>query len=88
MVGLRPPAADPAVERGQALGVLTGLVVDVGAGVHRVAGRRLDASEIVRIGGSISAVALMTERCVDSILAIREGRSPGDEFLLNPEVLR
>ncbi len=39
-------------------------------------------------GGSISAVALMTERCVDSILAIREGRSPGDEFLLNPEVLR
>ncbi|MCC2665985.1 MAG: hypothetical protein K0S35_3907, partial [Geminicoccaceae bacterium] len=39
-------------------------------------------------GGSISAVALMTERCVDSILAIREGRSPGDEFLLNPGVLR
>jgi phosphoglycerate dehydrogenase-like enzyme len=39
-------------------------------------------------GGSISAVALMTERCVDSILAIREGRSPGDEFLLNPRVLR
>ena len=39
-------------------------------------------------GGSISAVALMTERCVDSVLAIREGRSPGDEFLLNPEVLR
>jgi D-3-phosphoglycerate dehydrogenase / 2-oxoglutarate reductase len=39
-------------------------------------------------GGSISAVAAMTERCVDSILAVREGRSPGDEFLLNPEVLR
>ena len=39
-------------------------------------------------GGSISAVALMTERCVDNILAIRDGRSPGDEFLLNPEVLR
>ena len=39
-------------------------------------------------GGSISAVALMTERCVDNILVIRDGRSPGDEFLLNPEVLR
>jgi phosphoglycerate dehydrogenase-like enzyme len=39
-------------------------------------------------GGSISAVGLMTERCVDNILAIRDGRSPGDEFLLNPEVLR
>jgi len=38
--------------------------------------------------GSISAVAAMTERCVDNILAIREGRSPGDEYLLNPEVLR
>jgi D-3-phosphoglycerate dehydrogenase / 2-oxoglutarate reductase len=39
-------------------------------------------------GGSISAVAAMTERCVDNILAIRDGRSPGDEYLLNPEVLR
>jgi D-3-phosphoglycerate dehydrogenase len=39
-------------------------------------------------GGSISAVALMTERCVDHVLAIRDGRSPGDEFLLNPEALR
>jgi D-3-phosphoglycerate dehydrogenase / 2-oxoglutarate reductase len=39
-------------------------------------------------GGSISAVAMMTERCVDNILAIRDGRSPGDEYLLNPEVLR
>jgi D-3-phosphoglycerate dehydrogenase len=39
-------------------------------------------------GGSVSAVAMMTERCVDSILAIREGRSPGAELLLNPEALR
>jgi len=39
-------------------------------------------------GGSISAVAAMTERCVDNILAIRDGRSPGDDYLLNPEVLR
>ena len=39
-------------------------------------------------GGSVSAVGLMTERCVDNILAIKEGRSPGDEYLLNPEVLR
>jgi hypothetical protein len=31
---------------------------------------------------------MMTERCVDNILAIRDGRSPGDEYLLNPEVLR
>jgi phosphoglycerate dehydrogenase-like enzyme len=39
-------------------------------------------------GGSISAVAAMTERCVDNILAIRDGRSPGDDYLLNPRVLR
>jgi hypothetical protein len=31
---------------------------------------------------------MMTERCVDNILAIRDGRSPSDEYLLNPEVLR
>jgi hypothetical protein len=28
----------------------------------------------------------MTERAVDQILAIRAGRSPGDDQLLNPEV--
>ena len=39
-------------------------------------------------GGSISAVGLMTERCVDNMLALRDGRSPGDQYLLNPEVLR
>jgi phosphoglycerate dehydrogenase-like enzyme len=39
-------------------------------------------------GGSISAVGLMTERCVDNVLAVKERRSPGDQYLLNPEVLR
>jgi D-3-phosphoglycerate dehydrogenase / 2-oxoglutarate reductase len=39
-------------------------------------------------GGSVSAVALMTERCVDNVLALKDGRSPGDQYLLNPEVLR
>jgi phosphoglycerate dehydrogenase-like enzyme len=39
-------------------------------------------------GGSVSAVALMTERCVDNVLALLDRRSPGDHYLLNPEVLR
>jgi D-3-phosphoglycerate dehydrogenase len=39
-------------------------------------------------GGSISAVGLMTERCVDNVLAVKDRRSPGDQYLLNPEVLR
>ena len=39
-------------------------------------------------GGSISAVGMMAERCVDNVLALIAGRSPGDEYLLNPEVLR
>jgi D-3-phosphoglycerate dehydrogenase len=38
-------------------------------------------------GVSDTAVTLMLERCIDSILAIKEGRNPGDELLLNPEVL-
>jgi D-3-phosphoglycerate dehydrogenase len=37
-------------------------------------------------GGSIEAVVAMTDRCVDNILAIRDGRSLG-EGLLNPEAL-
>ncbi len=37
-------------------------------------------------GGSVDAVVAMTERAVDQILAIRAGRSPGDDQLLNPEV--
>ncbi len=39
-------------------------------------------------GGSVPAVIAMTERAVDQILAIKAGRSPGDDQLLNPEVLR
>ena len=39
-------------------------------------------------GGSISAVGLMMERCVDNVLALKDGRSPGDQYLLNPAVLR
>jgi phosphoglycerate dehydrogenase-like enzyme len=37
-------------------------------------------------GGSIEAVVSMTDRCVDNILAIRDGRALG-EGLLNPEAL-
>jgi D-3-phosphoglycerate dehydrogenase len=39
-------------------------------------------------GGSDKATELMLNRCIDSILAIKEGRSPGSEYLLNPAVLR
>ncbi len=39
-------------------------------------------------GGSVPAVIAMTERAVDQILALKAGRSPGDDQLLNPEVLR
>ena len=39
-------------------------------------------------GGSVSAVALMTAACVDNVLALKDGRSPGDESLLNPAALR
>jgi D-3-phosphoglycerate dehydrogenase len=39
-------------------------------------------------GSAVSAIGLMTERCVDNILALKDGRSPGDPYLLNPEVLR
>ena len=38
-------------------------------------------------GGAIDAVIAMTERCVDNILALRDGRNPGPD-LLNPEVLK
>jgi D-3-phosphoglycerate dehydrogenase len=37
-------------------------------------------------GGSIEAVVAMTDRCVDNILAIRDGRALGED-LLNPEAL-
>ncbi len=38
-------------------------------------------------GVSDLAVTLMLTRCIDSILAIKEGRKPDRELLLNPEVL-
>lgn len=38
-------------------------------------------------GGAVSAVTMMTERCVANVLAVRDGQSPGDEYLLNPEAL-
>jgi D-3-phosphoglycerate dehydrogenase len=39
-------------------------------------------------GSNRRSVADMLERCVESIIAIGEGRNPGDQYLLNPEVLR
>lgn len=38
-------------------------------------------------GGSIDAVHAMFECCVDNILAIKDGRNPGADYVLNPEVL-
>lgn len=38
-------------------------------------------------GVSDKAVTLMLNRCIDSILAIKDGRKPEPELLLNPEVL-
>ena len=38
-------------------------------------------------GASADAVEGVAERCVESILAIHRGKSPGDELVLNPEVL-
>jgi D-3-phosphoglycerate dehydrogenase len=38
-------------------------------------------------GVSDKAVTLMLNRCIDSVLAIKAGRKPERELLLNPEVL-
>jgi D-3-phosphoglycerate dehydrogenase len=38
-------------------------------------------------GLNAASLAAATERCVESVLAVREGRSPGDEYLLNPEAI-
>ena len=38
-------------------------------------------------GASADAVDAVSERCVDSILAIHRGRGPGEGLMLNPEVL-
>ncbi|MGI9436120.1 MAG: phosphoglycerate dehydrogenase [Geminicoccaceae bacterium] len=37
-------------------------------------------------GSSDRAVDLMLARCIDSILAIKDGGNPGEQYLLNPEV--
>lgn len=37
-------------------------------------------------GVSAKAVDLMLDRCIESVLAVKDGRNPGDELLLNPEV--
>jgi D-3-phosphoglycerate dehydrogenase / 2-oxoglutarate reductase len=39
-------------------------------------------------GTNTRSLVDMLDRCIDSIIAIRDGRSPGDHLLLNPEVLR
>jgi D-3-phosphoglycerate dehydrogenase len=38
-------------------------------------------------GLNAASLATATERCVESVLAVKEGRSPGDEYLLNPEAI-
>jgi phosphoglycerate dehydrogenase-like enzyme len=39
-------------------------------------------------GSNLTSEAAVTNRCVDSILAVARGESPGEEYLLNPEVLQ
>lgn len=39
-------------------------------------------------GSNLTSEATVANRCVDSILAVARGKSPGEEYLLNPEVLR
>ena len=38
-------------------------------------------------GSSIDAIAAMAERCVDNVLALLQGRDPGADYVLNPEVI-
>jgi D-3-phosphoglycerate dehydrogenase / 2-oxoglutarate reductase len=38
-------------------------------------------------GSSIDAIAGMADRCVDNVLALLEGRDPGADYVLNPEVI-
>src|SRR6185295_5702595 len=64
VVGLGTAAADPAVEPGEALGVLAGLVVHVGTGVHGVARRGLDRQRVRRevLGLAPALLVLADER--------------------------
>jgi D-3-phosphoglycerate dehydrogenase len=38
-------------------------------------------------GSNIDAIAAMAERCVDNVMALIEGRDPGADYVLNPEVI-
>ena len=38
-------------------------------------------------GSSIDAIAAMADRCVDNVLALMQGRDPGADYVLNPEVI-
>jgi D-3-phosphoglycerate dehydrogenase len=38
-------------------------------------------------GSNIHAIAAMAERCVGNVLAVVEGRDPGADYVLNPEVI-
>lgn len=39
-------------------------------------------------GGDLPTEARVANRCIDSIIALARGESPGSEYLLNPEVLQ
>jgi len=39
-------------------------------------------------GSNLTSEAAVANRCVDSILAVARGESPGEEYFLNPEVMR
>lgn len=84
---------EPALIEALQAGTIAGAGLDVVATEPLPAGSPLrDLDNVILTphcaGVSDTAVDLMLERCVESVLAIRDGRNPGDELLLNPEVLR
>jgi D-3-phosphoglycerate dehydrogenase len=38
-------------------------------------------------GSNLDAIAAMANRCVENVLALLEGRDPGADYVLNPEVI-
>ena len=38
-------------------------------------------------GSNLDAIAAMANRCVDNVLALLDGRDPGADYVLNPEVI-
>jgi D-3-phosphoglycerate dehydrogenase / 2-oxoglutarate reductase len=38
-------------------------------------------------GSNVDAIAAMANRCVENVLALLEGRDPGADYVLNPEVI-